>query len=201
MTKIRSFLINLVENLEDCPKIPEISQDLTSQPDVSEEETMREELQGAATDGTETRPTEEEAAATDVEEQQGSGQDFIEIASPGEEDDLLAEYSDSEEDGKSDLDDILDISSIKIRFHSGHLQGKFLELKVTFQVGNVVSVIIPSKKRPLLRYFGPETELPHIQVTSPMTVFDASGKVLGKTDVKSGPNKGDFMLDIIVYAS
>ncbi|MFZ7111707.1 MAG: hypothetical protein ACOWYE_08485 [Desulfatiglandales bacterium] len=201
LTKIRSFLINLVENLEDCPKIPEISEDSTSQPDFSEEETMREELEGASTYGAETRSTEDDAAATDEEDRQGSGRDLIEPASLEEEYDLLGEGTDSEEDGKSDLDDILDISSIKIRFHSGHLQGKFLELKVTFQVGNVVSVIIPSKKRPLLRYFGAETELPHIQVTSPMTVFDASGKVLGKTDVKSGPNKGDFMLDIIVYAS
>ena len=155
----------------------------------------------APTSVQDSKASKEDVAPPDEKKEGQPVENFVELSIL--ELDEHSSESDKEQVGtsNSELDDILDISSIKIRFNKGHLQGKTLELDVTFQVGNIVSVILPSKKRPLLRYFGPETELPDIQVTSPVTVFDASGKILGKTDVKSGPNKGDFMLDIIVYSS
>ena len=75
LIKIRSFLINLVENVDDCPQIPEIPEDLASTPDVPAKGTTTEDLQGAATDVEGTQATEEDVAVPDEAGQGGSMED------------------------------------------------------------------------------------------------------------------------------
>jgi len=199
LRKTREFLKSLLESVGISSKLPEVSDPgkaLAAPEEGKVEEDIAELIPDVA----------ESDLSNDASTPSGQGKvesvdDFSDISGLGEDSVQPEGLWESDDPEGSELDEILDISSIKVHFNKDSLKGKVLEFKVTFQVGNVISVILPSRKRPLLAYFRPETELPTIRVFSPMTDFEASGKVLGKTDVTSGPNKGDTMLDIIVYAS
>ncbi len=197
--KVREFLKGLLESVGVPSQLPELT-DPGAAEKAPEIEKADEDIAGRTPGALESDPTKPSPAPSDSAKIE-SMDDFSDISKLGEPSDLPEDIWASDNQDTNELDEILDISSIKIRFDKAGVNGKVLEFKVTFQVGNVVSVILPSRKKPLLRYLSPETELPTIRVYSPMTDFEASGKVLGKTDVKSGPNKGDTMLDIIVYAS
>lgn len=192
LKKIRVFLKSLLESVGVSSQIPKV-------PD--RETALAAPESGKGDEGIPESDLSNEASTPSGKNEIESLDGLPDISGLGEESDEPEGIWASDDSEGDELDEILDISSIKIHFNKDSLKGKALEFKVTFQVGNVVSVILPSRKRPLLRYFSPETELPTIRVFSPMTDFEASGKVLGKTEVTSGPNKGDTMLDIIVYAS
>ncbi len=197
--KIRDFLESLLKGAGVDLKIPDVPNDQDtleglkdSGPNENLSDFSLETLESESLDKTATPSEPVEAPSKD---------DFFDLSSLGSSGRKPSDSVQLLVDEKDEMDDILDVSSIKVRFTDQGLKGKVLELKVIFQVGNVVSVILPASKRPLLRYFRPETELAAIQVFSSITDFEANGKVLGRTDVKSGHNKGDFMLDIIVYSS
>lgn len=94
--------------------------------------------------------------------------------------------------------DVLDISSVGIRIKNGPQKGKMVEFEVTFQSGNIISVVLASKEKTLLEAFKMGIVLPDMQFYSPIAIFRGKGVVSGKTQIKSGPKKGDFMLDIRV---
>ena len=199
LKKIRGFLKGLLESVGVSSQLPKLA-DSGATEKAPEIEKVDADIADRMQDAVESDLSNPSPAPSDSDKVD-SVDDFSDISKLGDSSDLPEDIWTSENQEANELDEILDISSIKVRFDKDEIKGKALEFKVTFQVGNVVSVILPSRKRALLRYLGPETELPTIRVYSPMTDFEASGKVLGKTDVKSGPNKGDTMLDIIVYAS
>ena len=198
LRKTRGFLKSLLESAgvsSKLPKVPDPGKALAAPEGGKVDEDIAELM-----------PDVSESDLSNASTPSGQGKvesvdGFSDISGLGEDSAQPEGLWDPDDSDGNDLDEILDISSIKIHFNKDSLKGKVLEFKVTFQVGKVISVILPSRKRALLAYFRPETELPTIRVFSPMTDFEASGKVLGKTDVTSGPNKGDTMLDIIVYAS
>ncbi len=197
--KIRDFLESLLEGAGVDLKIPDVPED--QEPFESHKDfEVGENLPDFSSEDQKFESSSKTAAPSEAFEP-ASEHGFVDLSALGSSAQEVPNSAELIDDETDELDDILDVSSIKVRFTNQGLKGKVLELKVTFQVGNVVSVILPANKRPLLRYFRPETELAAIQVFSSMTDFEASGKVLGRTDVKSGPNKGDFMLDILIYAS
>lgn len=199
LRKIRGFLKSLLESVGVSSQLPKVPEKAKPSP-TPEAGTADDDIIDLMPDVPES-DSSNQIATPSKNAKIESMEDIPDISEPEQDSDLPEGIWATDDPGGNELDEILDISSIKIHFDKDSLKGKFLEFKVTFQVGNVVSVILPSRKRPLLRYFSPETELPTIRVFSPMTDFEASGKVLGKTEVTSGPNKGDTMLDIIVYAS
>ena len=98
-------------------------------------------------------------------------------------------------------DDILDISSVGIAFESGPQKGEVIELDVSFQSGNVISVLLSGRDKELIESLNPGDKLNDVQFYSPIAIFQGTGVVNAKTEIKVGPRKGDFSVDIKVSSS
>lgn len=99
---------------------------------------------------------------------------------------------------KKTEDEVLDISSVGVPLKWGPLKGEMVEFEVNFQSGNTISVVIPSDRTHLLESFKPGLRLQDMQCYSLIAVFNGSGVVTGKSQISSGPKKGDFALDITI---
>ncbi len=99
---------------------------------------------------------------------------------------------------KKEEEEVLDISSVGVPLNWGPLKGETVEFEVSFQSGNTISIIVPSDKTHLLEAFKPGVKLEDMQCYSLIAVFNGTGVVSGKTEITSGPKKGDFALDITI---
>jgi hypothetical protein len=95
-------------------------------------------------------------------------------------------------------EEVLDISSVGVPLNWGPLKGETVEFEVSFQSGNTISIIVPSDKTRLLEAFEPGVKLPEMQCYSLIAVFNGTGVVSGKSQITSGPKKGDYTLDITI---
>ena len=95
-------------------------------------------------------------------------------------------------------EEVLDISSVGVPLNWGPLKGETVEFEVSFQSGNTISIIVPSDKKQLLEAFKPGLKLQEMQCYSLIAVFNGTGVVSGKSEITSGPKKGDFTLDITI---
>jgi tetratricopeptide (TPR) repeat protein len=98
-------------------------------------------------------------------------------------------------------EEFLDITSIGITFDSGPHQGNMVEFDVNFQSGSMLSLIISKKDLSLIEGLAAGTKLEDIQFFSPIAIFNGSGVVSSKTQIKSGPKQGDFCLDIRIVST
>ncbi len=114
----------------------------------------------------------------DVEEAQ-EADDFLDISSQDEED-----------------EDFLDISAVAITFDNGQYKGEQVELDVSFQSGNIISLIISGDDQGLIDNFKVGNLLEDVHFYSPIAIFRGSGIISAKTQITSGPKKGDYSLDI-----
>lgn len=107
-------------------------------------------------------------------------------------------------DNNADLEneeEMLDINSIGINFDQGPHKGKTVELEVSFQTGNMISLIISSKDKELIENLKVGFKLDDVQFYSPVAIFQGSGIVSAKTKISSGPKRGDYSLDIKIVSS
>jgi tetratricopeptide (TPR) repeat protein len=100
-----------------------------------------------------------------------------------------------------DEEEILDINSIGITMPSGPLEGKLVEFNVSFQSGNVISLLISDKEKNKSDPFEVGDTLQDIQFYSPIAMFNGTGVVSGKTVIESGPRRGYNSLDIKVVST
>ncbi len=107
-----------------------------------------------------------------------------------------AEEAAAEIDEQDDEEEILDISAVAITFDSGPNKGEQFELDVSFQSGNIISLIISSNDEVLVESLKVGVKLEEVHFYSPIAIFRGSGVVSAMTQIKSGPKKGDFSLDI-----
>ena len=98
-------------------------------------------------------------------------------------------------------EEFLDITSIGITFESGPRKGKMVEFDVNFQSGNMLSLIISKQDHGLIEDLKAGMELKEIQFYSPIAIFNGSGLVSSKTQIKSGPKQGDYCLDIRIKSN
>jgi hypothetical protein len=98
-------------------------------------------------------------------------------------------------------EDLIDISSIGITFDSGPQKGQMVEMEVSFQSGNMISLIVSSKDRELIENLKVGFRLNNVQFFSPIAIFQGSGIVLAKTKINSGPKRGDYSLDIKIVST
>ena len=98
-------------------------------------------------------------------------------------------------------EEFLDITSIGITFESGPRKGKMVEFDVNFQSGNMLSLIISKQDQSLIEDLKAGMELRDIQFYSPIAIFNGSGVISSKTQIKSGPKQGDYCLDIRIKSS
>lgn len=101
---------------------------------------------------------------------------------------------------KDDPANVLDISSIGIIFDSGPRKGSIVEYDVSFQSGNMISLIISSKEKEWVDSLSIDHKLEDVQYYSPIAMFNGSGLVSSKTEIKSGPKRGDYCLDIKILS-
>jgi tetratricopeptide (TPR) repeat protein len=92
----------------------------------------------------------------------------------------------------------LDINSIGITMDSGPQEGQVVEFKVRFQLGNVVSLLIPGRDKDLIENYKAGDVLNDIQYYSTVALFSASGIVISIKEIKVGPRRGDYCVDIKV---
>ena len=98
-------------------------------------------------------------------------------------------------------EEFLDITSIGITFESGPRKGKMVEFDVNFQSGNMLSLIISKQDQSLIEDLKAGMELKDIQFYSPIAIFNGSGVISSKTQIKSGPKQGDYCLDIRIKSN
>lgn len=99
---------------------------------------------------------------------------------------------------EEDDENFLDISSIGIIMENGPQKGKVLEYDVKFQSGNQLNFIISNKDQHLISSFNEGQVLNNVQFYSPISILKSSCVISSKIMVSSGPNKGDYSLDIKV---
>ncbi len=104
-------------------------------------------------------------------------------------------------DDQDNEEEFLDITSIGITFDQGPHQGNMVEFDVNFQSGSMLSLIISKKDQSLIEGLTAGMKLEDIQFFSPIAIFNGSGVVSSKTQIKSGPKQGDFCLDIRIVST
>lgn len=102
---------------------------------------------------------------------------------------------------EDEADEVLDINSIGITVESGPRAGEMVEFSVSFQSGNVISLLISGKERNFLEVFKPGVKLTDVQYYSPIAIFNGNGMVSAVTEIKTGPRQGDFSVDIKVEST
>ena len=91
-------------------------------------------------------------------------------------------------------EEFIDISSIVIPLDDESEEGKDVRLDVSFQRGNVISVIISSANQVLIDNLKVGLRLNDVQFYSSAVVFKDSCIIFAKRQIKSGPKKGDYTL-------
>ena len=111
----------------------------------------------------------------------------------------------SAEAGKPEIEEeeeeIIDINSIGITMESGPQKGQMVEFDVSFQSGNVVSVLISSKDKDFIKSLQIRATLNDVQYFSPIAMFSGQGVVSDLIQIESGPRRGDYNLDIKVVST
>ncbi|MBU0987336.1 MAG: hypothetical protein KKH68_08800 [Proteobacteria bacterium] len=102
---------------------------------------------------------------------------------------------------KNQDDEIIDINAIGITFDSGPKKGKMLELDVSFQSGNMISLLISHRDKDLIAVFNSGDTVKNVQFFSPIAMFNGSAVVLSKNKIESGPRNGDFSVDLKVVSN
>jgi len=89
-----------------------------------------------------------------------------------------------------------EISTITIEFEEGKLKGTTEELKVSFQFGNVLSVVVSCSRKDLINTLQPGAKSLQMGFYSPIAFFRGTGRITSKTLIKHGPRQGDYLYDI-----
>lgn len=93
-------------------------------------------------------------------------------------------------------DEPLDINSISITIHKGPQKGQVIEFKVKFQFGNVVTLLISFRDKELIDIFKVGELIGDIQYYSTDALINAPGMVESVKEIKIGPLRGDYCVDI-----
>ncbi|MCF8068792.1 MAG: hypothetical protein K9L30_09430 [Desulfobacterales bacterium] len=97
-------------------------------------------------------------------------------------------------------EDVIDINAISIAFVEGPLAGQNVELDVSFQNGNIITMLIPSKEKLTIESLSVGTVMDNVQYFSPIALFSGKGLIAQLAEIAAGPKKGDFSLDIKVIS-
>ncbi|MBW2635155.1 MAG: hypothetical protein JRE14_13720 [Deltaproteobacteria bacterium] len=98
-------------------------------------------------------------------------------------------------------EEFIDISAIGIPLESGPGKGKVVEFDVNFQSGNLLSLIISQKDGKLIENLEVDSSFEDLQFYSPIAIFNGSGVVAAKSEIKAGPKQGDYCLDIKITST
>lgn len=131
-----------------------------------------------------------------VEVEVSSENDQVQVSEP---EDAGSEKSEAESQAESE--DVLDVNSIGITVDSGPQKGHVFEFKVRFQLGKVVSLLIPSRDKNVIENFKIGSEIHGVQYYSNVGLFNGSGLVSAVKEITIGPLRGDYCVDIEVLVN
>jgi tetratricopeptide (TPR) repeat protein len=103
-----------------------------------------------------------------------------------------------ETEPEAESEDVLDVNSIGISVDSGPQKGHVYEFKVRFQLGKVVSLLIPSRDKDVIDSFKVGSEIHDVQYYSNVGLFKGSGLISAVKEITIGPLRGDYCVDIEV---
>ncbi len=112
----------------------------------------------------------------------------------GEEDHLvpvLVEIDEPEDD-----DEVLDISAVRFTAPGGVAEGKPIEYEVSFQSGNVISILISERDKSVIEALRIGETIADVELTSAVAIFNGTAKIMAKNQIKVGPRKGYFSVDL-----
>ena len=98
-------------------------------------------------------------------------------------------------------DDALDINSIGITIDSGPQEGQVVEFKIRFQLGNIITLLIPIRDKDLIKSFKVGNKINDIKYYSTTALFSGSGIVTLVKEIKIGPLRGDYCVDIEIVVN
>jgi tetratricopeptide (TPR) repeat protein len=98
-------------------------------------------------------------------------------------------------------DEVIDINSVGITLADGPKKGQMVELTVSFQSGNVISLLISHADKDLIKLFNQGDTLKDVQFYSPIAMFEGSAIVSAKNQIESGPRRGDYSIDLKVVST
>jgi hypothetical protein len=103
---------------------------------------------------------------------------------------LMVEVEEPEED------DVLDISAVRFEVPHGPQKGQSIEYEVSFQSGNVISILINERDKPLVQALRLGDTIADVELTSAVAIFNGTATVMTKNQIKVGPRKGCFSIDL-----
>jgi tetratricopeptide (TPR) repeat protein len=133
----------------------------------------------------------------EVKARASSENDQAQISEP-EDAGLEKPEPESEVESEAGSEDVLDVNSIGISVDSGPQKGQIYEFKVRFQLGKVVSLLIPSRDKDVIENFKIGNEIHGVQYYSNVGLFKGSGLVSAVKEITIGPLRGDYCVDIEV---
>jgi tetratricopeptide (TPR) repeat protein len=98
-------------------------------------------------------------------------------------------------------EEFIDISSVGVYFSEGSAKGKVVELDVNFQSSNLLSIIVSKNDAGMIEHLNQGDKLNDLQFFSPIAIFNGSGEVSAKSQIKTGPKQGDYCLDIKITST
>jgi len=126
-----------------------------------------------------------------------SENDQVQVSEP-EDAGLEKSEAEGEVESEAGSEDVLDVNSIGITVDSGPQKGHVYEFKVRFQLGKVVSLLIPSRDKDVIENFKIGSEIHDVQYYSNVGLFKGSGLVSAVKEITIGPLRGDYCVDIEV---
>ena len=112
----------------------------------------------------------------------------------------IKEDMDEEEDDTTN-EEVLDINSIGIIMDSGSRQGELIEIDVSFQTGNVISLLIPNRDKEIIEFLKVDQNIEDVQFYSPIAIFNGIGIVTENKRIETGPRRGDCSVDIQIVTN
>jgi hypothetical protein len=90
----------------------------------------------------------------------------------------------------------LPIATVNVKDRNGQPE----EFDVTYQTGNIISLVVPCDRMGLLNSLKPGNRVSGLQCYSEEALWRCDGLVFGKAKIESGPRQGDFLLEMTVNA-
>lgn len=93
-------------------------------------------------------------------------------------------------------DEVLDISAVTFQVATGPRKGNPLKYEVSFQSGNVISILIAAKEKDVVEALKVGDVLADVELTSPVAIFNGTAQIMEKNQIKVGPRQGCFSVDL-----
>jgi len=106
----------------------------------------------------------------------------------------IPERAPDKKEHEIDEEEFIDILSILIPLHREQQKEEDINLDVSFQKGNIISVIVPDVMMALIDVFEVGSTLKDVKIYSTAVVFKDSCVISEKRKIESGPKKGDYTL-------